>query len=87
MCGRCFTGKCAWGIATNNPELLKRLDPDTAFERIYNLVHGWAHEIQEMLGAMGLNSIESLRGNRDKLRAVGLNEVELRILGVKHAGE
>lgn len=87
MCQRCFTGKCPWGIATNNPELIKRLDPDTAFEKIYNLVHGWAHEIQELLGAMGLNSIESLRGNRDKLRAVGLNETELRILGVKHAGE
>ncbi len=87
MCQRCFTGKCPWGIATNNPKLLKRLDPDMAFERIYNLVHGWAHEIQELLGAMGLNSLESLRGNRDKLRAVGLNETELRILGVKHAGE
>ena len=39
-----------------------------------------------MLGGMGLNSIESLRGNRDKLRAVGLGEAELDILGVKHAG-
>jgi len=39
-----------------------------------------------MLGGMGLNSIESLRGNRDKLRAVGLNQHELDTLGVKSAG-
>ncbi|WP_456430879.1 glutamate synthase-related protein [Thermosulfuriphilus sp.] len=87
MCQRCFTGKCPWGIATNNPELIKRLDPDTAYEKLANLVKGWGHEIQEMLGAMGINAIESLRGNREKLRGVGLTETELRILGVKHAGE
>jgi len=39
-----------------------------------------------MLGGMGLNAIESLRGNREKLRGVGLNETELRVLGIKHAG-
>jgi len=35
---------------------------------------------------MGLNSIESLRGNRDKLRGIGLSDIELDILGIKHAG-
>jgi hypothetical protein len=39
-----------------------------------------------MLGGMGLNALESLRGNREKLRGVGLNETELNILGIKHAG-
>ncbi|EPR30351.1 ferredoxin-dependent glutamate synthase [Alkalidesulfovibrio alkalitolerans DSM 16529] len=86
MCGRCYTGKCPWGIATNDPNLAKRQNPDIAARKLANLVRAWGHEIQEMLGAMGLNSIESLRGNRDKLRAVGLNQVELDILGLKHAG-
>ena len=36
---------------------------------------------------MGINSIEALRGNRLMLRAVGLTEKELSILGVAHAGE
>ena len=40
-----------------------------------------------MLGGMGINAIESLRGNREQLRAVGLSEKELSILGVKYAGE
>jgi hypothetical protein len=40
-----------------------------------------------MLGGMGINAIESIRGNREQLRAVSLNEVELKLLGLKHAGE
>jgi hypothetical protein len=38
------------------------------------------------MGSMGINAIEAMRGNRDRLRGVGLNEEELRILGIKHAG-
>jgi glutamate synthase domain-containing protein 2 len=87
MCQRCYTGKCPWGIATNDPELIKRLPPDVVHEKVYNLVKGWALEIKEMLGAMGINSIESLKGNRDKLRAISLTEKEMEILEVKHAGE
>ncbi|KUJ95387.1 MAG: Glutamate synthase (NADPH) [Desulfonauticus sp. 38_4375] len=86
MCQRCYTGKCPWGIATNVPSLARRQNPEIAKQKLVNLVRGWAHEIEEMLGGMGLNSIESLRGNREKLRAVGLNEVELDIFGVKPAG-
>jgi glutamate synthase (NADPH) GltB2 subunit (EC 1.4.1.13) len=86
LCGRCYTGKCPWGIATNDPRLSKRQNPEVASTKMVNLVKAWSHEIQEMLGGMGLNSIESLRGNRDKLRGVGLNDTELDILGVKYAG-
>ncbi len=87
QCGDCSSGKCNWGIATQRPELTKRLNPEIAAERLVNLVTGWNHEIQEMMGGMGINSIDSLRGNRLMLRGVGLNEKELEILGVKHAGE
>ncbi len=51
------------------------------------MVNGWSHEIKEMLGGMGINAIESLRGNRLRLRGVGLNQKELDMLGIKHAGE
>ena len=40
-----------------------------------------------MMGGMGINSIEPLRGNRLMLRGIGLNDRELNILGIKHAGE
>ncbi|MEG1417606.1 MAG: FMN-binding glutamate synthase family protein, partial [Oscillospiraceae bacterium] len=52
-----------------------------------NLVHAWTNELREMLGGMGLNSVESLCGNRSMLRGVGLGERELEILGVQHAGQ
>jgi len=87
LCRTCNSGNCNWGIATQKPELVKRLNPDIASERLVNLLTGWNHEIQEMMGGMGINSIEALRGNRLMLRGVGLNEKELSILGIKHAGE
>ena len=40
-----------------------------------------------LASGMGINAIDSLRGNRLMLRGVGLNEKELEILGVKYAGE
>jgi glutamate synthase domain-containing protein 2 len=86
VCQKCYTGKCNWGIATQDPYLEKRLNPDIAAERLINLIHAWSHEIKEMLGGMGINAIESLRGNRLALRGIGLTDTELDILGVLPAG-
>ena len=87
LCRSCQTGKCNWGIATQRPDLVKRLNPNIGYQRLVNLVHAWDHEIKEMMGGMGINSIEALKGNRLMLRGVGLNDRELSILGIKHAGE
>ncbi|MCI2242969.1 glutamate synthase-related protein [Adlercreutzia faecimuris] len=87
QCQDCSSGRCNWGIATQNPDLTKRLNPEVAAERVVNLVRGWNHEIKEMMGGMGINAIDSLRGNRLMLRGIGLNDKELEILGVKYAGE
>ncbi len=86
LCQQCHRGKCAWGITTNRADLLPRLPADVAAERLHNLLRAWSHEIKEMLGLMGLNSIESLKGNKLKLRGVGMNEEELRVLGIQQAG-
>ena len=87
LCRTCQTGRCNWGIATQRPDLVKRLNPEIGAERLCNLLTAWNHEIKELMGGMGINSIEALRGNRLMLRGVGLNETELRILGIAHAGE
>ena len=68
------------------PHLVSRLDPEVGAQRITNLLNAWSHEIQEVLGALGINSIESLRGNRERLRGLGLDEKTLDILGIKPAG-
>lgn len=87
VCRTCHTGRCNWGIATQNPELVKRLNPDIGSQRLVNLITAWDHEIKEIMGGMGINSIEALRGNRLMLRGVGLTQKELDILGIMHAGE
>ena len=87
LCRTCQTGNCNWGIATQKPELVKRLNPDLGYKRLVNLMTAWNHEIKELMGGMGINSIEALRGNRLMLRGVGLTDAELRILGISHAGE
>lgn len=87
MCQKCYTGNCNWGIATQNPELVKRLNPEIGTEHLKNLIKGWSLEIKEMLGGMGINALESLRGNRLMLRGLDLTRKELEILGVQHAGE
>ena len=87
LCRTCQTGKCNWGIATQRPELVKRLNPEIGEQRLINLMTAWRHEIKELLGGMGINSIEALRGNRLMLRGVNLTGKELEILGISHAGE
>ena len=66
---------------------MKRLNPEIGSERLVNLMNAWRHEIKELMGGMGINSIEALRGNRLMLRGIGLTDKELEILGIFHAGE
>ena len=87
LCRTCQSGKCNWGIATQRPDLVKRLNPEIGKERLINLMTAWKHEIMELMGGMGINSIEALRGNRLMLRGINLTEKELEILGISHAGE
>ncbi|MBI2952709.1 MAG: alpha-hydroxy-acid oxidizing protein [Chloroflexi bacterium] len=86
VCQACHTGRCSWGITTTNDYLVKRINPDIAAQRLVNLLRAWSLEIKEMLGGMGVNALESLRGNRLHLRGVGLTDTELEILGVRMAG-
>jgi glutamate synthase domain-containing protein 2 len=86
LCQQCHTGKCAWGICTSDPRLTKRVNPDIGARRLANLLRGWSLELKDILGGMGINAVESLRGNRLHLRGVGLTDTELQILGVRMAG-
>ncbi|HNR13860.1 MAG TPA: glutamate synthase-related protein [Thermodesulfobacteriota bacterium] len=86
-CQRCSSGKCPWGLTTNEPQLSGRLDVDWAAERISNLIKAWHHEMQEIMGLNGIYDLGSFRGNRLILRGVDLDEKELSILGIKYAGE
>ncbi|WP_287583548.1 glutamate synthase-related protein [Candidatus Borrarchaeum sp.] len=86
VCQQCYRGICPWGIATTRPDLTRRLKVQEAAQRVANLIRAWNDELKEILGALGLNSIESLRSNRDRLRAIELTQPTLDVLGVKPAG-
>ena len=86
VCMKCYTGNCSWGITSQRPELYRRIDPREGAVRLTNLLRGWSLELKEILGASGVNSVESLRGSRSRLRGVGLSAQTLEILGVSPAG-
>jgi len=86
LCQKCYTGKCSWGICTQDPELTRRIDPRVGARRIANLVRAWSAELEEILGALGLNAVESLRGSKERLRGLDLHQSTLDVLGVKPAG-
>jgi len=59
-CYHCHTGRCPVGVATQDPELRKRLDPDAAAERVYNFLHTLTLEAQMLARACGKTSVHSL---------------------------
>jgi glutamate synthase domain-containing protein 2 len=86
LCQKCYTGRCSWGICTQDPDLTRRIDPVVGARRISNLVRAWSAEFEEILGALGLNAVESLRGSKERLRGLDLHQSTLDVLGVKPAG-
>jgi glutamate synthase domain-containing protein 2 len=86
VCGNCYRGLCPWGIATQREDLVSRLDPEVESEHVANLIKSWTLELSELMGAAGINSIESLRGNRSRLRGYMLDEGTLDVLQVKPVG-
>lgn len=86
VCGTCYRGSCAYGIATQRPELVARLNPDATSVNVSNLIHAWTLELSELMGAAGINSIESLRGNRDRLRGYLLDQAMMDVLDIKPVG-
>ena len=59
-CYHCHTGRCPVGVATQDPELRRRLDPDAAAERVYNFLHTLTLEAQMLARACGKTSVHSL---------------------------
>ena len=59
-CYHCHTGRCPVGITTQDPELRKRLNPDTAATRVYNLLHAMTMECQMLARACGKTNVHSL---------------------------
>jgi len=82
-CRLCYLGKCPVGITTQDPELRKKLNIETASQNIANFIKNCTEEIKMIAGACGENDIHKL--NKGHLRA--LNSEMAKIAKIKLVGE
>jgi len=67
-CGACESGRgCPRGIATTDPELELLYGLDYASQRLINLYHSFAIQLQEILWRFGMKSVKELVGRSDLL--------------------
>jgi len=59
-CYHCHSGRCPVGVATQDPVLRARLNPDEAAERVYNFLHTLTIEAELFARACGKTSLHSL---------------------------
>jgi glutamate synthase domain-containing protein 2 len=60
QCHHCQTGKCPVGIATQDPELTARLDPDEGAERVANFLNSMTMEMALLTRSLGKGDVHSL---------------------------
>src|SRR5579871_4353069 len=59
-CHHCHTGRCPVGIATQDPELMQRLDIEEGAERVANFFRAMSGEIQTLARACGKSNVHHL---------------------------
>jgi glutamate synthase domain-containing protein 2 len=60
QCYHCHTGRCPVGVATQDPELRKRLVVEDAAHRVYNFLTAMTMELQMLARACGKTNVHSL---------------------------
>ena len=70
VCMRCHTGKCAFGIGTQDPEQRKNLDIDEAAQRVANYITAMTNEAVLLAKAAGKSKLKNME--REDLRALTL---------------
>lgn len=81
-CHHCHTGRCPVGIATQDPELEKRMNPHAGAERVARYLTAMTMEITALAKACGKSSVHNLEV--EDLRALSFQASAF--TGVKMAG-
>ena len=63
LCRSCHSASATGASPPSGPIWWSGWTRKPAPQRLVNLVNAWTHEIKEMMGGMGINSIEAARGN------------------------
>jgi len=74
-CRQCYLGNCNFGIATQNPELRKRLEVEEVNQKIANFIKNCTEEIKMITGACGESDIHKL--NKGHLRALNFEVAKI----------
>ena len=82
VCGLCNTGRCPYGITTQDPQLRKRLNVDESARKVANLLRTFTDEASMLAMLAGKTSLSNLE--REDLRAMTLDASK--ITGIKLAG-
>jgi len=69
-CGRCWTGQCPVGIATQDEQLREKFDSAKNISQIVNFIKNSTEEIKMIAGACGENDIHRL--NKKHLRSLDI---------------
>jgi glutamate synthase (NADPH/NADH) large chain len=56
-CNACNTGLCPVGITTQNPTLVRRLDPEKAAQNIVNYYLAMDQELKKLMAPIGNSSL------------------------------
>ncbi len=70
VCQHCHTGRCAYGIGTQDPAMRARLDIDEAARRVANYIKAMTHEAVILAKASGKTKLRNLE--REDLRSMTL---------------
>ncbi len=81
-CMACHTGRCPYGITSQDPELRARLDPVVAGDRLANFIRATGEELKMLAMLSGHDDIRGL--SEEDLRAMDLNAAA--ITGLKLIG-
>jgi glutamate synthase domain-containing protein 2 len=82
VCYACQKGNCPYGITSQRPEMVARLDPIEVGQRLANFIHACTEEVKILTMLSGHGSIKDL--STEDLRAMDLNTAAL--TGLKMAG-
>ncbi len=69
-CGQCYGGKCPFGIATQDPELEKKLNVDEAAQKVANFFLKCNEEVKMLAAACGYDDVHKF--SRKDLRPLSL---------------
>ena len=87
VCKQCHKGRCMYGIATQDGELMSRLDVEEGSRRVANYLTAMAEELKILAMLAGHDDVYAL--GRDELRALSREAADitgLRMIGVDAAG-